>query len=314
MFWIILIALIAVVWFFMKRNVDKIKQNAERYPLSVLSQNPKGETVMIDRPDGGKIHTIVAGEGDDVVLAHGYGATLIEWNIVMDQLVSDGYRVIALDLMGHGKSTIGSGGIGTKQMGASFKQVLEHFDVQSGILVGHSTGGFLSISTLLNFPEVADRLKGLILLASTAGDVSKGAPQNKLQIPLIKSGIMTTLIKSDLFGYPFGASIMGESPYASAIRVFVDAFLAQDHSKLVPILKEIDETSYYDRLGEINVPTVVICGEKDGTTPPWHSESLGRDIPNARNVWVPSCGHMLNWEAPEVLIETISELHEKATV
>ncbi|MFT7587411.1 MAG: non-heme chloroperoxidase [Cellvibrionaceae bacterium] len=314
MFWIILIALIAIVWFFMKRNVDKIKQNAERYPLSQLSQDPQGETVMIDRPDGGRIRAKVAGEGDTVVLAHGYGIELLEWNVIMDQLANNGYRVIAFDQMGHGKSTIGSDGVGAMQMAASYKLVLEHFDVQNGVLVGHSMGGFLSISTLLNFPEVTERLKGLVLFASTAGDVSKGAPQNKIQVPLIKSGIMTALIKSDLIGYPFGASLMGINPYASAIRVFVDSFLAQDHSKLIPILKAMDETSYYDRLGEINVPTVVVCGKKDGTTPPWHSESLGRDIPNARNVWVPDRGHMLNWEAPEALIKVVSELHGKAAV
>ena len=120
------------------------------------------------------------------------------------------------------------------------------------------------------------------------------------------------MIKNDLFGLPFGASIMGKDPSPAAIRSFVDDFLAQKHPQLLPILNALVETSYYDRLSEIGLPTVVICGRKDQTTPTWHSETLGRDIPNARNVWIENRGHMLNWEAPESLIEVVSELHSQA--
>ena len=311
MFWIILIALVGVVWFFLKRNVDAIKQNENRFAYDRLSQDPQGKTVYVECADGGHVRVVMAGEGPVVVLTHGYGANLVEWNVVMDQLVADGYRVFAFDLLGHGGSKIGSDGVGVKQMAASYKAVLAHFELTDAVLVGHSTGGFVAISMLLNFPETAARLKGLVLLASTAGDVSKGAPQNKVQIPLIKSGLMTAICKTELLGYPFGASLMGIDPSSAVIRVFLEVFAGQDHSQLIPILRDIDETSYYDRLGEIEVPTAVICGKKDGTTPPWHSEQLGRDIPHAENLWVPDRGHMLNWEAPEVVVGKIAELHDK---
>ena len=232
-------------------------------------------------------------EGKTVVLAHGYGISLKEWNIVMNRLVAQGFRVIAFDQMGHGQSTIGKKGLDALQMAASYKEVLESYEITDGVLVGHSMGGFLSLATLLNFPEVADRLKGLVLFASTAGDASKGAPQNKLQLPFLKSGILTSMIKNDLFGFPFGASIMGKAPSPAAIRSFVDDFLAQKHPKLLPILNALVDTSYYDRLGEISLPTVVICGRKDQTTPAWHSERLGSDIQNARNVWIKNRGHMI---------------------
>ena len=312
MFWIILIVLIGLVWFFLRRNVDAIKANKNPFPYERLRQDPEGETVYVERADGGRIRVITAGEGAAVLLGHGYGSSLVEWNVVMDRLVDQGYRVFAFDQVGHGGSTIGTDGVGAKQMAASYKAVLEHFELTDVVLVGHSMGGFLSLAMLLNFPETAARLKGLILFASMAGDVSKGAPQNKVQIPLIKSGIMTAISQTELLGYPFGASIMGIDPSEAAIRVFLETFGTLDHAPLIPILRAMDETDYYDRLGEIGVPTVVMCGEKDGTTPPWHSEQLGRDIPNAENVWVPDRGHMLNWEAPDVLIGKIAALHGKS--
>ena len=106
-----------------------------------------------------------------------------------------------------------------------------------------------------------------------------------------------------------------ESPTSAspvACRVFLDEFRAQDHQALVPLLQRLATTSYYDRLGELDVPTIVVCGEEDSTTPRWHSERMGSEIPGARNVWVPDGGHMLNWQAPEVLVEAIADLHAQA--
>ncbi len=300
-----------VLRYFMGRYVDQVKRNPDPIPLAALTEDPKGTPTMLNRPDGGVIRTITAGDGPTVLLAHGFGLSLKEWNIVMNRLVEQGYRVIAFDQMGHGQSTIGNNGLDAVQMASTYKQVLEAYEVTDGVLVGHSMGGFLALATLLNFPEAAERLKGLVLFASTAGDVNKGAPQNKVQAPLLKSGLMTSWLRNDLFGFPFGSSVMGDTPSPAVIRTFVDDFLNQKHSQLLPILNELIETSYYNRLDEITVPTVVICGRKDKTTPPWHSEALGRDIPNARNVWVENRGHLLNWEAPESLIQVVDELHGK---
>lgn len=291
-----------------RRNVRQIQENRDPYPLDVLRRDPQGETVWLDRPDGTRIRTIVAGEGPTVLLSHGYGVTLKEWNVVQSMLVDRGRRVICFDWRGHGQTTIGTEGITPEAIAGDYLAVLEHFDVTDGVLVGHSTGGYLSIATLLTRPGAAERLAGLVLFASLAGDAIRDAPQNKLQIPLITSGVMERAVRNDLVGYPFAASIWGPDPSPAACRVFLDEFAAQDHQQLVPLLERLATTSYYDRLHDIGVPTVVICGEEDETTPRWHSETLGREIPGARNVWVPAAGHMLNWQAPEVLVEVVEEL------
>ena len=91
-------------------------------------------------------------------------------------------------------------------------------------------------------------------------------------------------------------------------RAMVEMFAAQDHRALLPLLDAITRESHYDRLHALAVPTVVICGERDATTPRWHAEQLGVRIPIARNVWVPGKGHMLNWEAPQSLVEAVESL------
>lgn len=307
--YLIAVGVVGVVWGLLALHVSRIKRNPDLFSFDVLSADPRGETLLVDRPDGGVVRVVVAGEGPTVVMAHGYGVSLREWNVVMDQLVDDGYKVMVFDQMGHGGSSIGSEGLGLDQMAANYLLLFEHFDLTDVVLVGHSMGGFLSVAALVNHPQLQARLRGWVLFATMAGEVAKGAPQTRLQVPLIRSGVLMRLIQLDLFGYPFGASLMGDDVSPAAIRVLLDEMLSQDHSKLIPILNAMVRESFYDQIDQIKVPTVVICGLDDKTTPSWHSEALGRDIPNARNVWIANRGHVLNWEAPEELVSVVKQLH-----
>ena len=125
-----------------------------------------------------------------MVLAHGFGFTLLGWNLVWDELLNRGYRVIAFDQRGHGGSTLGSDGVDSATMAADYAAVLEHFDVRDGVLVGHSMGGFIAIRAVLDHPELGRRLGGLVLFATWAGRMTQGAPQNWLQIPLLRYGVL----------------------------------------------------------------------------------------------------------------------------
>ena len=65
---------------------------------------------------------------------------------------------------------------------------------------------------------------------------------------------------------------------------------------------------YYPGLCRIDVPTVVLSGERDKTCPRWHSERLGAEIPSATNVWLPDIGHMVVYEAPDTIVQEIMGL------
>ena len=294
-----------------KGQVEKLKQNPDPFPLAQLDEDMPGESAMVERGDGTTIHTRSVGDGSagTVILSHGYGYAMQEWNVIAGKLLDLDYRLIALDLRGHGKSTIGTEGMTSKAMAADYKAVIEHYDVKDAILVGHSTGVFLTTVFMLNHPDVvAKHLKAAVLMAGLCGDALKGSPQNRVQIPLIKYGIIETIARSDVYGWLFGASLCGEKPSPAIIQAFLKTFLKQPHKKLFGILNALAEENHYPRLHEIKIPCVIICGEADKTTPRWHSETMGRNIPDARNVWVSHQGHLLNWEAPDVLVEAVQSL------
>jgi pimeloyl-ACP methyl ester carboxylesterase len=292
-------------WGAARAAVAAVERNPDPFPRDQLAREPEGEEVLIDRSDGTVIRAVVAGEGPTVVLANAYGTPLAEWNILWDKLLDRGHRVIAFDPRGHGRSTIGSAGIGSESMAADDAAVLEHFEVRDGVLVGHSTGGFIAIRALVEHPELAGRLRGLVLCASWAGRILDGAPQNWLQIPLLQTGVMQQLMRTRTGRVLIGASMAGKHPSPAMIEVGCDMFLQQDHGPLLPILRACMREDRYPRLAEIAVPTVVMVGSADRTTPPSHARRLAAGVPGARLVTVPDAGHILNWEAPDALVDVI---------
>jgi non-heme chloroperoxidase len=287
--------------------VARIELNPDPFPRDVLARELQGEEALISRPDGTVLRAVAAGDGPPVVPAHGFGVTVVSWNIVWDLLLARGHRVIAFDQRGHGRSTLGSDGIGSAPMAADYAAVLEHFDVRDGVLVGHSMGGFVAIRAVLDHLDIACRLRGLVLFAAFAGDVLAGAPQNWLQLPLLQFGILRRLVQTRTGGTLFGAAQCGTTPSPAMIAVFRDVFTRQNLKPLIPILHAAMRENRYPRLGEISVPTVVMVGSADRTTPPGHGQRLTAGIPGARLVTVPDAGHMLNWETegPSTLVDVI---------
>lgn len=280
------------------------------YQKNQLSKPIEGKEEFVIMPDETRIHTISSGSGKTtILLAHGYGFSHIEWNIIVEGLNELNYRTIVFDQRGHGKSSIGKQGICSSSMASDYKNLIEYFNLENCILVGHSMGGFLSMKFLLDNPDMQHKqVKSCVLMATFAGGINKNNFQNRLQIPLIKSGILIKLIKWKPIGYLFGKSLLGEQPDPELIRVIQEVFLQQDHSKLVPILQAFADESYYDSLKNITIPCAVVIGDKDATTPSFHTDSMVKEIPNTIRIDIKGKGHCLNAEAPEDIISAIKQM------
>jgi len=277
------------------------------YQSAELFKPIAGQVEQVEMPDGTSIHTITSGKGKTtILLAYGYGFNHLEWNILVERLTELAYQTIVFDQRGHGKSTIGREGISSSAMASDYKHLVEHFNLEHCILVGHSMGGFLSMKCLLDHPEMQHKnIKSCVLMATFAGDVNKNNFQNRLQIPLIKSGLLQKLIQWKPIGTLFGKSLLGDTSTPDVIDWIVTVFLEQDHSKLVPILQAFAEESYYDSLKNISIPCAVVIGDKDATTPPFHTDNIVKEIPNTKRIDIKGKGHCLNVEAPEEIIKAI---------
>jgi non-heme chloroperoxidase len=269
----------------------------------------QGDVRVVVQDDGTRIHTVSSGSGPTVVLAHGFAIDSGEWNVVAEDLVSRGRRVVAFDQRGHGRTTIGRDGIGSRQMAGDYAAVLAAHDVTDAVLVMHSMGGFVGVRFLVENPELVERhLRGALLVATFAGDVNRDNAQNRLQIPLIRSGILPRLVSTDLVGKPFARTLMGDGRTDAMVESFLAMFRAQKLGPLVPILEAMVAENRYPQLGSISLPCTILVGTKDKTTPPFHTEELNRGISGSRLVRVPGAGHTVNWEAADVIVSEVEAL------
>ena len=110
------------------------------------------------------VHFTSIGKGKAVVLIHGFLENSTMWHQISQEL-SKKYRVISIDLLGHGK-TENLGYIHTMEDQAKMvKAVLNHLRLRKYIFVGHSMGGYVALAFAKLFPE---NIKGLFLMNSAA--------------------------------------------------------------------------------------------------------------------------------------------------
>lgn len=276
-----------------------------------ISRDPaaqtQGSVEIVRGADGAHIHCMHAGSGPSVVLAHGYLLELGFFDLVFAELARS-HHVIAFDQRGHGRSRGGSDGYAPAAAAADYASILEHFDVQRGVLVAHSMGSLLALMFCLNHKELAQRrLRRLVLLGATAGEVGKGSLQTRLQMPVLKSGLMTQMWRFPPTGRALCAQLFGRSPDPHFVELTRAMLARQDTRLSLPMLDALTNDSYYDRLHEITIEARILCGELDRTCPPSHSRRLSAGLPNASSRWLPGIGHMLAYEVPDVVVEAVRE-------
>ncbi|NNL82137.1 MAG: alpha/beta hydrolase [Winogradskyella sp.] len=117
----------------------------------------------------------VKGKGKPVILLHGFLENLSMWDNLVNSL-SISYQVICPDLLGHGKSE-SIGYVHTMEdMADALDAILNHLNVDKGVFIGHSMGGYIALAYAEKYQH---KVGGLCLLNSTAEEDSKQRKENR---------------------------------------------------------------------------------------------------------------------------------------
>ena len=275
-------------------------------PSEQLPGRPDGEIHELDRPDGTVVRVHVAGDPDGpvAVLTHGYGLTSSSWNGVSERLVEEGARVVTLDWRGHGNVGDGDGKVMTDELVGDLRAVLEDLDLSEVLIVAHSTGGYVTMAMLIEHPEVAERLRGLVLVSTLAGSLLDGAQQEELD--LLRATFPARLLRNRSLRFLLAGFAQGIELSSAISAELLEEFSQADHAILATLLHELADRSYYGRLHEIALPCVVLCGSEDRTTPSAHASAIADEIPGARLITVDGASHLLNWQRPERIADLVT--------
>ena len=215
-----------------------------------------------------------------LVLVHGAGGTRLQWPANVRRLPD--VTVYTLDLPGHGRS----GEQGYDTIAGYAEAVVAFFnavDIEQAVVAGHSMGGAIAMTLALDF---ADRVAGLILVATGA----------RLRVaPAILKGIHSDFERTTELVTRFAWS---QEASPRLIRLGRQALLGAGPDVLLGDFVACDHFDVIERLGEIDVPTLVITGSADQLTPPKYARFLAEQIAGARFVTIEDAGHMVMLERP----------------
>ena len=229
-----------------------------------------------------KVNYKTTGEGQDVLLLHGWGCSLEIWKTLQSQLEQK-YRVTSIDFPGFGKSDEPKSVWGVEEYTQCTEQLIETLGLKNPVLIGHSFGGRVSI--LLSSRN--DYVKKIILT-----DAAGVKPQNtKISVSRIFSKMKKLSTK-----------IIGESATEKLVRPFANSLASEDYKNasgmMKEILKKVVDEDLQHVMPNIKASTLLIWGEKDTATPVSDAKIMESLIPDAGLVVFPGCTHYSFLENP----------------
>lgn len=270
----------------------------------------------VETHDGGSIHVIERGTGRPLVLVHGVTLGAEVWAPIL-HLAADRFRVIAIDVRGHGASVVGSDGVGRVAAAHDLATLLEHLDLRDAIVCGHSMGGMILGQMCGDFPQVArDRVAGLVFMDTA---VSNMFPRGTVRAI---NGLGAALLKRSDAGRPFvlpGRAddellftrvAFGRRPSAAAVEV--TRRLGHDVSDEYRTRLWVDlfDTDNRVALGSVEQPSLVLVGSADALTPVWVARRIVSHLRNGELRVFPGAGHQLMQERPFEVVEAFEALEK----
>jgi len=237
--------------------------------------------------NGLPVHVSDSKKGDDVIiLLHGYLETLYIWD-ELSNLLSSNFRVISIDLPGHGLS--GSYPINTMENCAStIISVMDKLNIEKAWLLGHSMGGYVATQTIKDFP---DKFLGLIMMNSTAfADSALKISNRDREIGLIKQNKLQSIVKISVENM-FAKENIGR--FEEKILEIAEIAEVHDPEGIVASLEGMKQREdNTDFLSNCKLPIVFFFGEKDNYISFEAVQEIKSKIPDATYILLKNSGHI----------------------
>jgi non-heme chloroperoxidase len=207
-----------------------------------------------------------------IVFHHGWPLSSDDWDAQMLYFLGKGYRVIAHDRRGHGRSTQVSDGHDMDHYAADFAAIAEHLDLRNAIHIGHSTGGGEAARYVARYGK--DRVARLVLIGAVPPLMLK-TPANPGGLPMEIFDVLRERLAANrsqfYFDFPSGPFYGYNRPGSTASPAVVWNWWRQGMmggaKAQYDSIKAFSETDFTEDLKSITVPTLVLHGDDDQIVP-----------------------------------------------
>ena len=253
---------------------------------------------MITTKDGTQIYYKDWGNGPVVTFSHGWPLSSDAWDGQMLFLAQNGFRVVAHDRRGHGRSSQASEGNNMDGYADDLAAVIEALDLRGATLVGHSTGGGEVARYIGRYGT--KRVAKAVLLAAVPPIMLKSA-SNPEGLPMeVFDKLRSDLTKDrsqfykDLAVLFYGANRPGANVSQGILEQFWLWSMQAGLKNAYESIKAFSETDQTEDLKKFDVPTLVMHGEDDRIVPVKDSaKKSARLIKGAKEIYYPGAPHGL---------------------
>jgi non-heme chloroperoxidase len=250
----------------------------------------------ITTKDGTQIYYKDWGAGPVVTFSHGWPLNADMWDGQMLFLAQNGFRVVAHDRRGHGRSSQASSGNDMNGYADDLAAVIEALDLNQVTLVGHSTGGG-EVARYIGRHGTSRAAKAVLIAAVPPLLLKTAANPEGLPIELF-DGLRANLLKDRSQCYRDTAILFygANRPGANVSQGILDQFWAWSMQSglknAYESVKAFSETDFTEDLKKFDVPTLVLHGEDDQVVPVKDSaRKSARLIKGAQEIYYPGAPH-----------------------
>jgi len=264
----------------------------------------------LDLPNGVHLHYRDQGAqaGEPIVLVHGFAASLYDWQDWVARL-SGRYRVISLDLPGHGLTEAAKGyRPHMDELVGVVDALTDKLGVKHFVLVGNSMGGGVAWNYAL---QHQDKLDGLVLVDTVPAPYLPGhgpKPKNNviifnlMQVPVLR-GILTHVDLTPLIRQGLVTAFVNQGLVTPAlVRRYSDFSRAPGHRDILLGLQQgpqPNSAAVNAALGRLTVPTLGMHGKDDMLIRWWEGERTTKAIPGGTFIVYPGVGHVPMEQIPD---------------
>ena len=250
---------------------------------------------------GVRLHYAERGDrsGEAIVFLHGYSDSWFSFSRVL-ALLSSSYHAFALTQRGHGDSDKPECCYRPHDFAADVNAFVEAVGIERATVVGASTGALFAQRLALDYP----RRVGRLVLIGPQTPANEGITELVEEVRALEDPVPPEFVRG----------FQGSTVHRPVPQEFIDTVVSESlklptrvwRAYLEQAVLSIDH-DYVRELREIEVPTLILWGEKDPLFPREDQERLAGAIPGATLKVYPDTGHAVHWDRPEWVVRDLEE-------
>jgi pimeloyl-ACP methyl ester carboxylesterase len=245
------------------------------------------------------------GQGDPLLLLHGLGSSTEDWYFQMEPF-SQHFRVIALDLRGHGRSSKPPGPYSIPMFADDIAACLNALQIPSAHILGISLGGMIAFQLALNAPAM---VKSLIIVNSVPAMVVRNFAD---RWQLWQRSAIIELMGVRRMGEYLAVRLFPKPEQAELRQAMIERWARNDKPAYQAAMRSFIGWDVMDQLAAIACPTLVISADED-YWPVVEKELYTAKLPNARLLVVDDSRHATPVDQPDIFNTAVLEFLDSET-